>query len=504
MAEKVTDIEQHLRDRGVDLSKIRVLLDRDKNIATFPLYNLSGQMVGYQQYNPNGDKKLHADPKRGKYFTYISKEGKKGKLAVWGAEHIEQQNPNLYITEGIFDAIKLINAGLPSVATLSNHPKNLKPWFKSLNKKIIAITDADDAGRKLGSVADESYEVPEGFNDLGDMTNDQVKSFLQNIDQLPEEKMNSDVNIKPIKDQDEDKIKKWVEKEHYLGRWPRAVQQVLGVYAGDKLVGTLVYGIGTRAQSTREIFQKDDGSPLMQNNQMWELQRLYLTPEAQNNIDNLASMSIGRGNEWIRKNGKTKDGKPVNAIISYADSAVGHEGSVYKATNALYLGAQQPLPYYIVTDPKTGKKGRRSKLTIAQRGELRAQGYEVERKVPEMGKHKFVYPLGKKQRHRDQLKSHIVKQLYSYPDDENPVGQPTENPERQERIQQKKSPDSKPDQQDDGGSKGTMDAVLNQRIPNPETGNQILVKTALGYEKNHPMYNRAVQIIKQYQQRKSL
>lgn len=302
------------------------------------------------------------------------------------------------------------------------------------------------------------------------------------------------IQVRPIRGEELDKAKEWITKKHYLGRWSRSVQEVLGVYSDNTLVGTVVYGIGTRAQSTREIFQNDDGSPIMQNNQMWELQRLYLTPEAQNSIDNLASQAIARSNEYIRTQSKTKDGKPIHAVISYADTGVGHAGSVYKATNALYLGAQKPLPYYVVTDPKTGKVGRRSKLTQVQQSELRKRGYEIKREMPEEGKHKFLYPLGKKQKDRDKLTSYIVKPLYSYPDEQNPGGKPIPNPAKEKKQDQ---PQKSSDQGND--QRGNMDQILNTRIPNPETGNQILVKTALGYEKNHPMYQRAVQIIKNYQ-----
>lgn len=174
---KLTEgIESHLKQRGVDPSKIKVHIDSENNIATFPIYNLSGQMIGYQRYNPAKSKDKRNDTD-GKYFTYITRDEKK-KVAVWGSEHIDHNNPNLFITEGIFDAIKLVNAGLPAVATLSNHPKHLKPFFKALGKNIIAVIDNDPAGRKLGSVAHKTIVVPEEFNDLGDMPQEEVNKFM--------------------------------------------------------------------------------------------------------------------------------------------------------------------------------------------------------------------------------------------------------------------------------------------------------------------------------------
>ena len=174
----ITNIEDHLRSRGLDPSKTQIIVDKESNIATFLLYNLSGQLVGYHRYNPNGDKKARNNI-AGKYFTYVTKESDHShKIAVWGTETIKPDNPNLFVTEGVFDAIKLYNMGLPVIAVLSNNPKILKSWFAILNKKTIAITDNDEAGRKLGNLTDEFYTVPEPYKDLGEMPQEEVSNFI--------------------------------------------------------------------------------------------------------------------------------------------------------------------------------------------------------------------------------------------------------------------------------------------------------------------------------------
>ena len=176
------DIEAHLRERGVDPSKTKVIMDMENGIATFMLYNLSGQAVGYQRYNPRGDKKDHSNSLAAKYYTYITKESPKiAKLAVWGTENIDPRNPYLFVTEGIFDANKLKNAGYPAIAVLTNNPEHLRPWFKILNKKIVAIVDKDSAGSKLKKYADQWFEVPDGFKDLGEMPQKIANEFLNGV-----------------------------------------------------------------------------------------------------------------------------------------------------------------------------------------------------------------------------------------------------------------------------------------------------------------------------------
>lgn len=191
---QINDIESHLRSRGVDPSHTQVIMDKENNMATFILYNLSGQLIGYQRYNPNGDKKLHGDTLAAKYFTWVTKESPgTSKLAVWGIENIDKNNPNLFVAEGIFDAIKLKNAGLPAIAVLTNNPKLLKSWFTILNKNTISITDNDAAGKKLGNITDETYSIPDNLTkddgtpikDLGDMSQEQVNQFLSGIGHSP-------------------------------------------------------------------------------------------------------------------------------------------------------------------------------------------------------------------------------------------------------------------------------------------------------------------------------
>jgi len=178
------DIEQHLKDRGLDLKKSSAIIDKKSGIAHFILYNLSGQLVGYQRYNPLGSKKTGHNVGDGldKYYTYITKEGPKThKLAVWGLETLKQSDRLLFIVEGIFDAVKVHNAGYPCVAVLGNAPKILKSWFYVLPQKIIAILDNDSAGNVLGRMADKAVKVPEPYHDLGDMPQGAATKFIQSV-----------------------------------------------------------------------------------------------------------------------------------------------------------------------------------------------------------------------------------------------------------------------------------------------------------------------------------
>lgn len=176
-------IKQHLEDRGIDFDKTRVIMDKKKGVATFLLYNLSGKLVGYQIYNPKGSKKVsggrHINKDLQKYYPYTTY----GEIAVYGLDSYDKNHKYLFVVEGIFDAIKLHNQGLPAIAVLSNDPKNIKEWLGMLPQKIIVIYDNDSNkdSLKLKKYGDKSFTTPDPFKDLGDMSNMEVYDFIKSL-----------------------------------------------------------------------------------------------------------------------------------------------------------------------------------------------------------------------------------------------------------------------------------------------------------------------------------
>jgi hypothetical protein len=166
----------HLHSRYLDTSLHRVWVDEDNSLATFPLWNLSGQLLGYQQYRPNADKKIKNDPREGRYFTRL----KEGKIRVWGLESFYCSN-TLFVTEGIFDAARLSYFGYAAVATLSyTVGPSTAQWLKILrsSRHTVAICDSDPSGRLLSKYCSEHFIV-EGYKDLGECPQDYVVELLK-------------------------------------------------------------------------------------------------------------------------------------------------------------------------------------------------------------------------------------------------------------------------------------------------------------------------------------
>lgn len=155
-------IRNHLEGRYLSIDLHRPVIDEVERVATFYLWNLSGQIVGYQQYRPDADKTKSNHPKDGRYFTYRNPHT----LAVWGVESLHLSRDVVFLTEGIFDACRLTRRGYSAIAALSNNPtKDLKNWLWGLDRKVIVVCDNDDAGKRLMKFGDTSI-VSE--TDLGD------------------------------------------------------------------------------------------------------------------------------------------------------------------------------------------------------------------------------------------------------------------------------------------------------------------------------------------------
>ena len=174
----------HLKSRGINVDKTKVIMDEKEGDVYFFLYNLSGKIVGYQKYNPNYEKKgqnKSDDPRLVRYYNSISDEGKDKMIAVWGLQTYNFTDKYLFITEGIFDIARVHESGYSGIAVLCNNPNvQLSYWLKTLPQIKIVIYDNDKAGEDLKKLGDYSFSV-DGGKDLNDLNSVEAKSFIDKI-----------------------------------------------------------------------------------------------------------------------------------------------------------------------------------------------------------------------------------------------------------------------------------------------------------------------------------
>lgn len=142
-------IHQELLRRHVDPNIVKVWIDSNSNLATFPLYDTVGRLVGYQQYNPSTQEKKSNDPKCSRYFTYHRGVKDTGYGVVWGLDNIQNHNGTLFVTEGVFEAARLLSLGYDAVAILTSCPPQITitNLYGLGYDRLVWCGDNDHAGR---------------------------------------------------------------------------------------------------------------------------------------------------------------------------------------------------------------------------------------------------------------------------------------------------------------------------------------------------------------------
>jgi len=126
----------------------------EEEVVTFNLWNLSGGLVGYQEYKWSKPKTRGNHPRDQKYFTYLPKET----IGVYGLHLVPEGYLGvLYLVEGIWEAIAGWSEGYPCIAVLGCNPKSYKNWLNCLPNKIVPLCQPDEAGKKLASFGNAIY-----------------------------------------------------------------------------------------------------------------------------------------------------------------------------------------------------------------------------------------------------------------------------------------------------------------------------------------------------------
>ena len=110
----------------------------------------------------------------------------------------------------------------------------------------------------------------------------------------------------------------WILEKHYAKRLP-SISYAFGLYRDSKLVGVVTYGMPASNSLCEGICGVENKHLVI------ELNRLCLL----NNLKNEASFLVGNSIKLLPK--------PM-VIVSYADSAQGHTGYIYQATNFMFTG----------------------------------------------------------------------------------------------------------------------------------------------------------------------
>jgi hypothetical protein len=173
----------------------------------------------------------------------------------------------------------------------------------------------------------------------------------------------------------------WLMQRHYARR-TCPITHAFGSYHGTEMVGVVTYGAPASAPLREGLAGKEWSAHVL------ELNRLCCVSEK-----NMASRLVGQSLRMLPK---------PSLVVSYADTAQGHVGYIYQATNFLYTGLSAKR-----TDWKIKGREHLHGATVADesrgqvnRAEWMRQKYGEDFYLQERSrKHRYVYACGtKKQR----------------------------------------------------------------------------------------------------------
>lgn len=182
-----------------------------------------------------------------------------------------------------------------------------------------------------------------------------------------------DFTVIPCTKRDADAI---VTARHY-SRKPSIFWKGFALVRGGQIEGVAVYGQPSAAIQKHAFHERSF--------RLYELSRVVVqTPER-----NAASFLIGRSLQML---------ETPCAVVSYADSAWGHTGCIYQATNWLYTGATKSHDHlYLIDGVATHPMTLRDRGITNPKEWARLNDIET---VPPKEKHRYFYMLGGKRDRR--------------------------------------------------------------------------------------------------------
>lgn len=168
-------------------------------------------------------------------------------------------------------------------------------------------------------------------------------------------------------------VEPWLLEKHYAKRMC-PISFAFGLYDDEKLVGVVTYGVPASPFLCMGVCGIDNKDKVL------ELNRLCLN----DGVKNGASFLVSKTLQMLPK---------PTIVVSYADTAMGHVGYIYQASNFLFTGTTKER-----TD-MAGEDGKHSRHNLGN----------SENRINRSAKHRYVYFVGNKYQ-----KSSLLQQL-NYP-----------------------------------------------------------------------------------------
>tara|TARA_B100001250_G_C19605182_1_gene702417 strand:+ start:54 stop:695 length:642 start_codon:yes stop_codon:yes gene_type:complete len=180
----------------------------------------------------------------------------------------------------------------------------------------------------------------------------------------------------------------WLKKKHYAKRIP-SISFAFGLIKDNEICGVITYGKPPSPALCDGVCGKEYSKFV------FELNRLCLL----NNEKNEASFLVGNSMKQLPK--------PM-IIVSYADTSMGHVGTIYKATNFIYTGLSDKRTEWRLKGSNAHSRNL-TRLSLKERL-LNSDFYTAQRPR----KHRYVFVSASKTERKKILRS-LKYKIHPYP-----------------------------------------------------------------------------------------
>jgi hypothetical protein len=165
-------------------------------------------------------------------------------------------------------------------------------------------------------------------------------------------------------------------RQHYLHSFPGGTKLAFGSFLGNRLLGALTLGAGPA-----NAYALVDGAIA---GDCLALIRLWLSDDLPRNSESRFIAIVLRF---------LKQHTDLRFLVSYADPAQGHVGTIYQATGWIYTGLSQATPLYDIGDGRA-RHSRSLSHAFGTHGLAYFQRHGMDAKlVPQQAKHRYIYFL---------------------------------------------------------------------------------------------------------------
>lgn len=170
---------------------------------------------------------------------------------------------------------------------------------------------------------------------------------------------------------------------------------------GDELVGVIGFATPISENVRRSIWREDVEDEMK--DATTELHRLVTLDDCPHNTE---TWFISRGLDALKE---YKD--KYKAVISFADSTEGHDGTIYQASNAIYYGQTGEHTFY--RDNDGNLRAPRSNGENISVEEARSRGWEPEKRSH---KHRYLFLLPDEYESKDDVRDLLDVDEQDYPE----------------------------------------------------------------------------------------